>query len=432
MITRVFDHIPIGEDGLKEIYAWIDRYSANNSGIAKKLSLGKSEDGRWEVPAVVVTNPKVPESKKQIAIITLARHGNEQGARVVGPEILNYLAGDEAREIRDKQIVIVAPIVNPEGMAVDEPPAAYGITNHEKRVLGRLCAMYTPDMMLDYHSLGHTQGAINDVGDMEVIIPSNTTRFGMDEQIYQHVANRLKASAEDEGWPYEVHTLEQLSTYYFGDAGTGMYPQKYIEDKVFLLRLQNTYEQYDGIKYNNFTNGPAYMKWHTMVFGVETNHWSIPVESGLGESGLVIAKGLLDIGNRRCPWERHAGYPTNIIAGDFRMSVRAAGKTPVERRASREKIWKERDKFNIIRRTMGNNLEATFARLGYMGENDPFNIELCLRMRQSVIKKVFVDGREAKFATFKDNCSTYVSIPLEIDRAGTFDVKISHEAYRKK
>jgi len=174
----VFNHMPMGEEGLQQVYSWIDSYAKDNHGIAEKISLGRSEDNKWEIPAVIVTNRSISADEKQNAIITLVRHGNERGARVVGPEILNYLASDDASEIRDKQTVIVVPVANPEGFILDEfHSSLYGITDLEKKVWGNLCATYTPDMMLDYHSLGKLDATKYDRGDMEAIIPANVTRW---------------------------------------------------------------------------------------------------------------------------------------------------------------------------------------------------------------------------------------------------------------
>jgi hypothetical protein len=436
MKKRVFDHMPMGEEGLKEIYSWVDNFVKDNHGIAEKIVLGKSEDHKWDVPAVVVTNKSIPDDEKQIAIVVLTRHGNERGTRVVGPEILNYLASYDARETRDKQTVVVVPVVNPVGVVLDEfNSTMYGITDHEKKIFGNLCSSYIPDMMIDYHSLGPSEPSY-DGGDLEAIIPANTTKWGMDEQIYQHVANKLKEAAAIEGWPYEIHTLEDLNLYYFGEAETGRLPHRYLQEKVFLLHLQNASEHYDfplkNMGYTNYTNGPAYLKWHTLVFGVETNHWAIKVEDGLGESGAVICKALLDMGNKRFSWEKEPGYPTNILVGDFRNSIRPSGKTPGERRISREKIWKERANFDILKREMLKDPEVTLVNVGYIGENLPLDFELCLRMRQDIIKKVIVEKQEVKFETFKENCSTFISIPMSIKNAGLSKVKIIHEAYRRK
>lgn len=432
----VFDHMPMGEPGLREIYSWVDKYVKDNQHIADKISLGKSEDGKWDIPAVIVTNKSISDDEKQNAVVTLSRHGKERGARVVGPEILNYLAGDDASEIRNKQTVIVIPVANPVGFVLDEfNSSMHGITDLEKKVWGNLCSAYTPDMMIDYHSFGKKQGPKYDYGDMEVILPTNTTKWGMDEQVYQYVANKMLEAAAEKGWPYEIHTLEDLSFYYFGEP-CGRQPQRYLQEKVFLLHIQNLSEHYDFPEnmpgYTNYTNGPAYTKWHTLVFGVETNHWAIKVEDGLAESGLVPCQALLNMGNTKFPWEKDFGYPTNLIVGDFRISIRASGKNPGERRISREKIWNEKANFNILRREMGENSETTLAEVGYLGGNVPLEFDLCLRMRQEQIKQVMIEDQKTKFETFQDDCSTFLSIPITVSKSGLLKLKITHEPFTRQ
>lgn len=426
----VFDHMPMGEDGLRDIYSWIDNFVKDNHEIADKIVLGKSEDNKWEIPAVIVTNKSVSDEKKQIAIATLARHGQERGTRVVGPEILKHLASEDARETRDKQTIVVVPVFNPVGVVLDEfHSTMFGITDHEKRIMGNLCRDYIPDMMIDYHSLGKMDGSKYDHGDMEVILPANSTKWGMDEQIYQYVANNMVKAAEAKGFPYEIHTLEDLSFYYFGEADTGRLPWKYQKEKVFLLNVQNFYEHYDMPKklsgYTNYTCGPAYLKWHTLVFGIETNHWGITSPAEIAESGLMPLKALLNMGNNRFSWEKYEGYPTNLICGDFRISIRALGNTPGERRLSREKIWNERNNFSILERALIDS-ETTLAKVGYLGENFPLEFGFCLRMRQKPIKSVTVCDVETVFETFEDSCSVFVHIPLVFEKPSTIEMKIKH------
>jgi hypothetical protein len=137
------------------------------------------------------------------------------------------------------------------------------------------------------------------------------------------------------------------------------------------------------------------------------------------------------MGNERFSWEKEPGYPTNILVGDFRNSIRPLGRNPGERRISREKIWNERANFDILKREMLEDPEVTLVTVGYLGGNVPLDFELCLRMRQDIIKKVLVEKQEVKFETFKDNCSTFLSLPMSIKKAGLLKVKIIHDAYRR-
>jgi hypothetical protein len=167
-----FDHIPMGENGLKEVYRWLDGFAEENKGIAHKEVLGKSPD-HWDIPGIFVTNKDMADDRKQIAVVTAARHGQEFGARVVAPEILRFLTSEEARKIRDTQIVIVVPVVNPEGFVSNQFCSSMtSLTKTERFILGGLFRAYPPDMIIDYHSLGAESGSKYDIGSCLRIQPS--------------------------------------------------------------------------------------------------------------------------------------------------------------------------------------------------------------------------------------------------------------------
>ena len=424
----VFDHIPMGQAGLDDIHRWLDDYVAANRRIATKEIVGRSEEDR-DIPAIVLTHPGIPDADKQVAVVTLARHGQELGARVVGPEILAYLAGDDARDILDAQRVIVLPVVNPDGFVRNEfHSSRTRLTPTERHVIGGLCRKYPPDMMIDYHSLGRTGGSKTDRGDLEAIIPANTTRWGMDEPVHRFVARRMRDAAETAGWPYEIHTLEDLAAYYFGGTDVGSQPWAFQREKVYLLHMQDDSDHYDipeGAAYTNYTCAPAYLKWHTLVFGMETNHWAITRAGDIAASGLAPCRALLKLGCTRLPWEKDPGYPANILTGDFRISIRAVGETAAERRTSRTRIWGQRRHFNIPLREMPDR-ETTVARVRYVGTDLPMTFALCLRMRQCPITYVTVRGKDVAFETFDDRCARFLYIPLTLETAGTVEVFIRH------
>jgi hypothetical protein len=423
----VFNHIPMGKEGLEQMYRWLDDLVAQHKEIAHKKSIGTSQEHR-DIPAVFVTNRAIPDDVKQIAVVTLARHGQELGTRVVGPEILNYLVSDEAKEVRDTQVVIVVPVVNPDGFVRNKFHSSMtSLTKTERLVLGELFKAYPPDMIIDFHSLGKEQGSKYDCGDMEVIIPANTTRWGMDEQIHQYVAQKMREAAEAAGWPYEIHTLEDLATYYFGGTEIGNMPWTYLQEKVYLLHMQDFYDDYhipEESGYTNYTCGPAYLTWHSLVFGMETNHHALSAED-IATSGMVPCRALLEMGSTRFPWEKDRGYPVNILQGDFRISIRPLGRNSADRRASRTRIWKERTHFSMPQREMPDQ-QTTVARVRYFGTDLPIPFALCLRMRRSPISSVTLAGRHLDFETFPDHCSTFLYIPVVMEHAGTVELIIKH------
>jgi len=288
-------------------------------------------------------------------------------------------------------------------------------------------------MMMDYHSLGKVEGSKYDIGDMEVIIPANTSKWGMDEQIYQYTASKMADYSSSRGWPFEVHTLEDLSSYYFGDPKTGRLPRRYLKNKVYLLDIQDFNETYDfpgKPGYTNYTCGPAYNRWHTLVFGIETNHWSLNAEN-VAISGLIPCIALLKMGQEKAPWEKEEGYPINLLCGDFRISIRAKGSNHSERRLSREKIWNVKDKFSILKRELIDP-ETTLVKVCYIGEETPLEFALCLRMRQKLIKKVLVEDKDISFDTFTDKCSTFLYFPLSFNKENLLKIKIKHDAFNKR
>ena len=424
----VFNHIPMGEKGLKEVYQWLDDFVIKNESIAYKELIGKSPDN-WEIPAVFITNRNLSNDDKQIAIITLERHGQELGTRVVGPEIIHYLSSNDAKEIRDTQVVIVVPVVNPEGFILNEFHSSMtSLTKSERLVLGGLFKAYPPDMVIDFHSLGKVEGSKYDSGDMEAIIPANTTKWAMDEQIHQYVAQKMRNAAESAGWPYEIHTLEDLAAYYFGGTEIGNMPWTYLQEKVYLLHMQDFHDNYDipeESAYTNYTCGPAYLKWHALVFGMETNHWALSQPGDIASSGMVPCSALLKMGSTRFSWEKDRGYPVNILHGDFRISIRPLGKNASERRSSRTRIWGERKNFSLPQREMPDQ-ETTIARVRYFGRDLPIEFALCLRMRQSPINRITISGNEVKYESFEDICSTFVYIPIVMKKACTIELTIKH------
>lgn len=425
-----FNHIPMGEKGLQEICVWLDEFVAQNGVIAQKQIIGSSPEKR-DIPAIFVTNWDIPETEKEIAIVTSARHGQELGARLMGPAILEYLASEEAGPIRDAQVVIVLPLVNPDGFVLNEFHSSMtSLTKTERLVLGSLFHAHPPDMLIDYHSLGKLAGSKYDRGDMEVIIPANTTRWAMDEQIHKLVAEKMREAAEKKGWPYEIHSLEDLATYYFGGTDIGNMPWTSLREKVFLLHMQDFQDDYDipeESAYTNYTCGPAYLKWHTLVFGMETNHWAISSPQDIAASGTIPCVALLRMGCTQFPWEKDAGYPVNLLHGDFRISLRPVGKNASERRASRIKIWGARKYFNLPQREMSDR-ETTLARIRYFGTDLPMTFALCMRMRQEQIKSVMLQQHEVQFETFRDHCSTYLYIPLHMEKAGVIELEVKHNA----
>ena len=99
-------------------------------------------------------------------------------------------------------------------------------------------------------------------------------------------------------------------------------PWTSLKEKMFLLHMQDSHDDYDipeeaalntltpqagQTTYTNYTCGPAYMKWHSLVFGMETNHGAITDAGDVAESGMVPCAALLKMGSGDFPGKRTRG-----------------------------------------------------------------------------------------------------------------------------
>ena len=62
-----FNHIPMGEEGLRKVYKWLDDWVAQNRKIAHKEIIGRSPEG-WEIPAVFITDETISNNYKQTGV----------------------------------------------------------------------------------------------------------------------------------------------------------------------------------------------------------------------------------------------------------------------------------------------------------------------------------------------------------------------------
>ena len=371
---------------------WVERFVSNHGKIARAEVIAESAEGR-AIRAVHLTNAALPDNDKEVALIIIGRHGNEIGTRVVGPAVLEWLASDAAKEILDRQHVIVVPVANPDGCAhtVFGLPV-YHLSGLEKRSLLSLAAKYPPDVVLDVHSLGKETSMGLNWGGLEAIVIDHTANAGEDQYIIREMAREMIDAAAAGGYPFLFHTLEPY---------------------------QHSREKADGLTdyaFNNHVNAALYDTYHALTFGVEVNHFALkPHETA--ESGLAVIKSLLKMGNRVFPWELHAGYPNRIISGDFLASIRPRGKDAGERRHSRKDIWANRrffrtpfDPYREVRDT-----HSVSATVKYTGEAEiAGGITISFRIRgMPRIKSVALNGERVDYYQKEDECSTHVVVELE-------------------
>jgi hypothetical protein len=72
--------------------------------------------------------------------------------------------------------------------------------------------------------------------------------------------------------------------------------------------------------------------------------------------------------------------------------------------------------------------DTTLSTVRYFGHDLPMEFALCLRMRQKNIQSVHLGGKEIGFDIFEDRCSSFVHIPLRMDKAGILELTLKHPA----
>ena len=97
----------------------IRKLLADNSDAVELHSLCLSAEGR-NINAVYITDKKVPLVEKEVAVIMGLRHGDEAGVAPAVLSLLNWLVSENGAETRRKQLVIVIPVVNPDGFVKQE------------------------------------------------------------------------------------------------------------------------------------------------------------------------------------------------------------------------------------------------------------------------------------------------------------------------
>ena len=357
---------PSFDDICRKAEAFVEQ----NPGIARMESLGTSPEGR-EVLAVEVTDVGVPLEQKQVAFVVCGRHGDELGTRVVGPAVLNWLASEDAAETRRRQLVVVVPVANPDGCVREEFFApSDGLSETEDKTIAALAERYRPDAVVDVHSLGPTGH------DYEMVITAHTTRCGEDQFVHNLLATKMVQAAARQGYPFGIHAVGLT----------------------------------DG--YNNFFSGICYEHFHSVVFGMEVNHFALTPDE-TAASGAAAIRGLLEAGNRRFGWQCHEGYPNEILIGDFSTSVRPVGKDAAARRQSRAGIWQNRTAFTTPKREMP-DLHTLKVTTEYSGDPLPVGWALCCRVRgKPVIRSVRLNQRKVDSYCCSDECSTYVFVDIE-------------------
>ncbi len=278
---------------------------------------GKSKKGR---PILVarITDYDVPDEDKQVAMLTSCHCAKELNAPCGLLRLTKWLISDDpaAAKIRRKQIVLVVPYPNPDGVAGDGGSNVYGCWDFhgvarredypEAVALQGIMDQYMPDLFIDFHGVsGAEQKMWETTG---VSWASGISRC------YLHEVPHLIDDAADAAGFLMVRD----------EGGSG-------QIRVTCDIPDASHHYYLRSLRPNITVYP-YHKFHSLAF---------IIEAGFEESIVVRTRRALEIGLERWRGERYAGYPTNQVGCWTSVAISAWGTTAKQRRLSRCELWQK-------------------------------------------------------------------------------------------
>ncbi len=109
-----------GYHGYEDIKTELERLSSEHPGIAQKLNIGRTWEGREIMALRVTDNPDVDEADEPDILIMGAHHANELPSAEVPMYILEFLVGSysdnySVRDLVDSRDIWFVPLVNPDG-----------------------------------------------------------------------------------------------------------------------------------------------------------------------------------------------------------------------------------------------------------------------------------------------------------------------------
>jgi len=306
----------------KELEDGLARWARQYSHAFRVEQRGVTPGGR---PILMgrITDYRVPDEDKQIALLTSCHVAKELNAGTGLLRLMKWLLGDDpaAAEIRRKQIVLVVPYTDPDGIAAGKRErlreiygniwTAQGVVEPDKHpeaaVLQAIMDEYRPELFVDFHGFNYAEQTMWE--STGIAWASAVSRC------YLHdVPRLLDEAAEAQGFLITRGEQDAGQILATSDIPNGL-PQ------YFYLRKATS----------NITLYP-YIRFHSLAFIMEV---------GFEESLIARTRRALQIGPE--PWRgaRQAGYPVNQVGMWTLVSVAAWGTTAHQRRQSRCELWQK-------------------------------------------------------------------------------------------
>ncbi len=331
----------------QEYEATLHFWAEKHPDICTLEKVGGSTGGS-PIYLVKITDKGAADQDKQVALVSCLHAGPERSGTTTALHLIEWLLGEspEARRTRQKQIVLLMPIVQPEAFfetdrffnangidpytgrpgAWDLNKMAYPDLEKAPELAAFLAVVdrYQPEVNVDLHGTGLQEYPPERLGDRTMY--QGQTMFEITGSAYSNnslrpwdwrVTEAMVAAGVEAGYGSERFEADAQQMFW----GPAMQP---IADRVWLGRP------------NFYTAQYAYAKYHTMVSTLEI---------GWEESGVARVRGLLKIGNETWPGEPATGYPVDRVTSFLGHFLTALGGNAAERRTSRVELWQQQGRF---------------------------------------------------------------------------------------
>lgn len=313
--------------------------------------IGSSAEGDG-IFMLKISNKKVPDSHKQIALITALHGGPERSGTTSLLALTEWLLSDdrEAVETRNKQTVLIIPIINPYSYFITDqfrnsknidPYTGGGVANWdfeqlvykkldespEINALLKVVDEYKPDINLDFHGTGLQEYTVEQKKASNHLSYRGQIMFEVSGLAYSNsvlrpwdwrITEAMVEAGKQAGFPSDRGEADAQQLQWA--AGLGK-----MEGQTWRGRPQFYTAQY------------GYLKYHTLLSALEVA-WEA--------SGVARAKGMLRIGNGIWPGEKIPGYPVNKVHAFVGRYVTSWGSTASQLRASRVELWQKQAGFS--------------------------------------------------------------------------------------
>ncbi len=341
---------PIHRISFEEYDATLKYWAVQHPAIFSVEKRGESHDGQ-PVYLVKITDSNVPDTDKQVALISALHGGPERSGTTTILHLIEWLMSDSdlAKETRRKQVVLFVPIANPyaffttdrftnkERIDLYDPQIGYwdlpklklAVPQRTPELAAFLSIVdeYRPEVHLDLHGTGLQAFPEDKLGDRTM--RKGQTMFEVSSCSYSNCGVR----------PWDPRVTEAMVKAGV-EAGYG-------SDRAEADAQRCFYNPDHDYFRSRLWNAPRPDRFRTLFYGYMKYHTMISTtEIGWEQSGVARVSGILALGNKAWVDERFSGYPVTRVRARAGRFVTAYGETATQRRQSRVELWPRQVNFS--------------------------------------------------------------------------------------